>query len=210
MKKHRVIIDMTNNSLAFWPSHCIHIEATSLLSPPNLPIETAAVTIKEDITSQKIIKRDSKENMIDFLQTPNKLSSKKRRQINKSKRKASIEKSSSRKATINSLESSDKKELPVPIPITKTSEPKAKDIDIGMIGADVYCTVCHLKRAQVFVVSMRDIQYQAEKEVRAETDLKSIVPQEYHDFLDVFSKKDLDTLLLHQEYDYKIYLEEEQ
>ena len=114
--------------------------------------------------------------MTDFLQTPNKLSSKKRRQINKSKRKASIEESSSRKATINSLESSDKKELPVPIPTTKTSEPKTKDIDIAMIGVDTYCAACHLKRAQVFAISMRDIQYQAEKEARAETDPKSVVP----------------------------------
>ena len=87
------------------------------------------------------------------------MSSKKRRQINKSKRKASIEESSSRKATIHSLESSDKKELPVPIPTTKISKPKAKDIDIAMIGADAYCAVCHLKGAQVFAVSIKDIQY---------------------------------------------------
>ena len=118
MKKHGVIIDMTNNSLAFWPGHCTHIGATSLLNPPSLPTETAAITIEEDITPRKMIKRGSKEDMTDFLQTPNKLSSKKRRQINKSKRKASIEESSSRKATINSLESSNKKELPIPIPTT--------------------------------------------------------------------------------------------
>ena len=74
------------------------------------------------------------------------------------------------------MESSDKKELPVPIPTTKTSEPKAKDIDITMIGADAYCAACHLKGAQVFVISMRDIKYQAEKEARAKTDPKSVVP----------------------------------
>ena len=210
MKKHRVIIDMMNNFLAFWPGHCTLIGATFLLSPPSLPTETAVVTIKEDITPQKKIKRSSKKDMTNFLQTPNKLFSKKRRQINKSKRKASIEKSSSRKATINSLESSDKKELPVPIPTTKTSEPKAKDIDIAMIGADAYRAACHLKRAQVFAISMRDIQYQAEKEARAETDPKSVVPQEYHDFLDVFSKIDSDTFFPHRKYDHKIHLEEEQ
>ncbi len=90
---------------------------------------------------------------------PDKLSSKKRKQINKSKQKASIGETSSRKATINSLDSSDKKELPVPLTAIKTSEPKAKDIDIAMIGADTYCTTCRLKRAQMFAVSMRDIQY---------------------------------------------------
>ena len=188
---------MTNNSLAFWPGHCTHIGATSLLSPPSLPTKTVAVTIEEDITAQKMIKMGLKENMTDFLQTPNKLSSKKKRQINKSKRKASIEKSSSRKATINSLESFDKKELPVSILTTKTSKPKAKDIDIAMIGADAYCTACHLKGAQVFAVSMRDMQYQAKKEARAETDPKNVVPQEYHDFLNVFSKNDSHTLPPH-------------
>ena len=156
-KKHEVIIDMTNNSLAFWPGHCTYIGATSLLSPSSLPTKTATITIEEDITPQKIIKKGLKEDMTDFLQTPNKLSSKKRRQINKSKKKANIEESSLKKATINSLESSDKKKLPVPIPTTKTSEPKAKDIDIAMIGADAYRAACHLKRAQVFAISMRDI-----------------------------------------------------
>ena len=176
MKKHGVIIDMTNNSLAFWPGHCTHIGATSLLSPPSLPTETAAVRIEEDITPRKMIKRGSKEDITDFLQTPNKLSSKKKRQINKSKRKASIGETSSRKATISSLDSSDKKKLLDPIPAIKKSEHKAKDIDIAMIGANVYRAACRLKEAQVFAVLMRDIQYQAEKEARAETNLKSVVP----------------------------------
>ncbi len=52
-----------------------------------------------------MIKRGSKEDMTDSLQTPNKLFSKKRKQINKSKRKASIGETSSRKATINNLDS---------------------------------------------------------------------------------------------------------
>ena len=60
MKKHGVIIDMTNNSLAFWPGHCTHIGATSLLSPASLPTEIASVTIEEDITSRKMIKRGLK------------------------------------------------------------------------------------------------------------------------------------------------------
>ena len=197
MKKHGVIIDMTNDFLAFWPGHCTYIGATSLLSLSSLPTEITAVIIEEDITPRKMIKRGSKENMTDFLLTPNKLSSKKRRQINKSKWKASIGETSSRKATFSSLESSDKKELPVSIPTTKTLEPKAKDIDIAIIGADVYRAGCRLKGAQVFVISIRDIQYQAEKEARAKTNPKSVVPQEYYDFLDIISKKDSDTLFPH-------------
>ena len=77
-----------------------------------------------------------------------------------------------------------------------------------MIGADAYRTACKLKGAQVFAVSIRDLEYQAEKEAKPETNLRSIVPEEYHDLLDVFSKKDFDTLPPHQKYDHKIILEE--
>ena len=212
IKKHGVIIDMTNDFLAFWPGYCTHIGATSsiTLSQPRLPTKRAAVKIEKVITPRKIIKRGLKEDITDFLQTPNKLSSKKRRQINQSKRKASLGETSSRKAIISSLNSLEKKELSVPILATLKSNRKAKDSDIAIIGADAYCAACHLKRAQMFAVSIRDIQYQAEKEARAETNPKSVVPQEYYNFLDVFSKKDLDTLPPHRKYDYQIQLEKKQ
>ena len=56
---------------------------------------------------------------------------------------------------------------------------------------------------------MNNIQYQAKKKIRAETNEKSVVSQEYQDFLDVFLKKDSDTLLLYQKYDHKIHLKKE-
>ena len=93
--------------------------------------------------------------MTNFLQMANKFSSKKRREINKSKQKTSIEEKI--KATINSLDSSNKKELLIFIMAIKKSDLKAKNSDITMIGADAYCTACHLKRAQLFAISMRDI-----------------------------------------------------
>ena len=43
---------------------------------------------------------------------------------------------------------------------------------------------------------------------KPETNPRSIVPEKYHDFLDVFSKKDSDMLFLYQKYDHKIILEE--
>ena len=52
MKKHGVIIDMTNNFLAFWSGHCTHIGANSpnILSQSRLPTKTAVVRIEKDIT----------------------------------------------------------------------------------------------------------------------------------------------------------------
>ena len=88
---------------------------------------------------------------------PNKLSSKKSRHINKSKQKTIIKKTSSRKATISSLDSFDKKKLLVPILATKKSDPAIKDIGIAIISADVYYIACYLKKTQVFAVSIKDI-----------------------------------------------------
>ncbi len=61
----------------------------------------------------------------------------------------------------------------------------------------------------MFGISMRDIQYQAEKEARAEINPKSVVYPEHYNFPDIFSKKNSNTLLLHRKYDHKIHLEEE-
>lgn len=138
---------MMNNSLVFWLGYCKYIGANFHLSPSSLPTKTATIIIKDDITPRKIIKRGLKEDMTHFLQMPNKLFSKKRKQINQSKRKANIREISLRKTTINSLESSDKKELPVSILITKKLKFKAKNIDLAKISIDVYSIVCLLKRS---------------------------------------------------------------
>lgn len=62
----------------------------------------------------------------------------------------------------------------------------------------------------MFIVFMRDIQYIVKKKGRAETDLKSVLPQKYYDFLDDFLKKASDTLPPYQKYDHKIQLEKKQ
>lgn len=99
--------------------------------------------------------------MTDLLQMPNKLSCKKRKQINNSIEVASLAEISSRKAIISSLNSRNNKELFVSIAITIKWKHKAKNIDIVIIGTDDYCATCLLKETQVFVVSLRNILYQA-------------------------------------------------
>ena len=54
------------------------------------------------------------------------------------------------------------------------------------------------------------MKFQAEKETKPEINLKTIVQKEYHDLLNVFLKKNSNALPLHQKYDYKIILKEEQ
>lgn len=74
---------------------------------------------------------------------------------------------------------------------------KAKDTDIAIIGIDAYCAACYLKKAQVFTIFIRNIQYQAKKKAKAKTNPKTVVSQKYHDFFDIFTKKNLDTFLLY-------------
>lgn len=57
---------------------------------------------------------------------------------------------------------------------------------------------------------MNNLKFQAVKKAELKTDLKSVVSVEYHDFLDIFLKKDSDILLLHRKYNHKIILEEKQ
>ena len=53
---------------------------------------------------------------------------------------------------------------------------------------------------------MRDIEYQLNKTTKPPTDPKTVIPIEYHDFLNVFSKDISDTLRPYGKYDDRIEL----
>ena len=53
---------------------------------------------------------------------------------------------------------------------------------------------------------MRDIEYQVNKTEKPATDPATVVPECYHDFLDVFSKEASDKVLPHSKYDHHIEL----
>ena len=55
-------------------------------------------------------------------------------------------------------------------------------------------------------ISIKDIKYQLNKMAKTPTDLKTVVPEEYHEFLDAFSKETSDTLSPHSKYDDQIRL----
>ena len=120
---------------------------------------------------------------------------KKRRQLaNAFKQKLNMEKQNSKTVVINTFGNSDKEKL-----LTSTLAPTfEKNVEeVAMIGADAYRLTCQLKGAQVFAIFIRDLEFGAEKEARPRTNLKTVVPKEYYNFLDMFSKNNLDTLLLY-------------
>jgi hypothetical protein len=56
---------------------------------------------------------------------------------------------------------------------------------------------------------MRDIRNEQERKKIPEPDLYEILPKEFHDLIDVFSKKAVNTLLEHRKSDYHITLEKD-
>ena len=78
--------------------------------------------------------------------------------------------------------------------------------DIAIIGAAAYKLLAKRPENQLFSASIEDI----EKALKPKTyvDPRSILPPEYHEFLDVFSRQEADALPPSRPYDHKIELKE--
>jgi hypothetical protein len=79
--------------------------------------------------------------------------------------------------------------------------------DIAMIGAAAYKLLAKKPKNHIFSASIKDI----EKALRPKQhiDPRTILPPEYHEFLDVFSRQEADTLPPSRPYDHKIELKED-
>ena len=73
-----------------------------------------------------------------------------------------------------------------------------------MIGAIAYGRYSKKKDYQLFALSLRDIDKALK--VRKQIDPAIILLKEYYNFLDIFSRKDLDILALYYLYNYNISL----
>ena len=84
-----------------------------------------------------------------------------------------------------------------------------KDCTIGMIRAAPFHHLAKKHGSQVFAVSMRDILYEMKKQeqIDEEIDRRTILPKEFHEYLNVFSKAAADTLPSHGPSDHHITLE---
>ena len=88
-------------------------------------------------------------------------------------------------------------------------EPSDSAPHISMIGAAAFARACKLPGAQSFRIHLSDPAFSAKSaSVSDEVPDLSHIPEEYHDFADVFSKSKADTLAPHRPYDLKINLEE--
>ena len=87
-------------------------------------------------------------------------------------------------------------------------EQSDKFFDLAFIGRAPFMHLAKFKKekAEIFAISMRDIEYQLNKKMNPLIDLKTIVSVEYHDFLNVFSKETFDILRPYDKSNHKIKL----
>ena len=83
-----------------------------------------------------------------------------------------------------------------------------KPLDLAMICGALFMHLAGLKKqkAKIFAILIQDIEYQLNKKTKPLTNPKTVVPEEYHNFLDIFSKDILDTLRPYGKYNHKIKL----
>ena len=80
-----------------------------------------------------------------------------------------------------------------------------KPLEVYAIGSAPFVRLARKKNHTLFTVTLRDIEKALV--IKPSVDPAAILPPEYHDFLDVFSREASDTLPEHRPYDHKIQLE---
>ena len=84
----------------------------------------------------------------------------------------------------------------------KTPKPIVSPLKIRIIGATPFASLAKDPTIQFFATTIADIEKAlGEKEY---PDPKTLIPEEYYDFLNVFSRAELDKLPPHRPYNYKI------
>ena len=92
----------------------------------------------------------------------------------------------------------------VPKPKVELAD-ETKLINLTFIEGAPFTYLAKQKDVKIFAISMKDIEYQLKKATKSPTDPKTVIPKEYHEFLDVFSKEASDTLSEHSKYDHRIW-----
>ena len=112
-----------------------------------------------DIILYKTIKKGFQKNVNNFLKIPNKISKSQRKQINKAKQNLIISNISSKTAIIRSFNNSNKRTKLGLVSLKERLTSSTKNINIAIISKDTYCVACCLKKAQIFIVSLKNLQY---------------------------------------------------
>ena len=217
MQKHGVILDISCDKLTFWPGHCQH--PGSLPAAVNTPVESHLSTSTHLKTSATMPLASHMDNLITSSTTlaePQNMhiKAKNSKKSNAIKTPQAIPGMRPMYQGVSKL--ADKEGEKYMIPAKRILKPatipkpkvelanETKPIDLAFIGGAPFTYLAKQKDVEIFAISMRDIEYQLEKATKTPIDPKIVVPEEYHKFLDIFSKEASDTLFEHSKYDHRI------
>src|SRR5947209_5851736 len=85
---------------------------------------------------------------------------------------------------------------------------RATMMDIAMINAETFYWNAKQEETKVFAIWLKDITDHQAKTWKPKTDPLQVLPEEYSDFADVFSKAASNALPEHRPYDHEIRLKE--
>jgi len=101
----------------------------------------------------------------------------------------------------------DREPIPNPGDSIPKPEPRTAAPDIQFVNAATLSSIAELRGSQLFVLDYVRDEISVRSVTSESVDLSG-VPEDYHNFADVFSKVKADTLAPHRPYDLKINLEE--
>ena len=223
MKKHGVIPDMRSDQLSFWSGHCQHTNKT-LVEELNAKAPRAEKPCVEEPNSHAkepragrpmtILKRltsvlpellphlfPNTQGVSKVANSPEAVEPEKKKKPNGVSQKPKPSENDKTKVKDGTNSKNEK------LSVERASE-NLKPLDLAFIGGAPFMHLAKSKKQKVKIsaISMRDIKYQLNKVTKPLTNPKTVIPKEYHDFLDVFSKDIFDTLRPHGKYDHKIEL----
>ena len=88
------------------------------------------------------------------------------------------------------------------IPISR-ADVEMNDVKVNFIGAGAFAYLAKQNKLQVHTISVRDVNL-AINSLRTKEEWKSLIPNEYHEFIDLFSEKAAEKLPPHRPYDHSI------
>ena len=225
--KHGVVLDMSCDKLAFWPRHCQH--PGSFPKMVNTSIELYLSTSMYLSTSAIMLLATHVKNPITSAIAPAES-----QKLKKSKKSKPIEippaipgVQLAYQSVSKLADSKGEKYVVLAKRILKSAMvPKLKAelvdetklLDLTFINTALIQYLAKQKDMEIFAVSMwdiknefnaisrKDIKYQLNKTAKTSINLKTVVPEKYHKFLNVFLKEASDTLLSHSKYNHQICL----
>ena len=221
MRKYNAILDMSCDKLAFWPGYCQHLGALTLVV--NIPIES-------HFSTSMYLRTSTTMSLASYVENPT-TSAIALAKPQKSKKSIKIPPAIPSVWlaywSISKLVDSKRERYVVsakyilkPAMTPKPAPPidETKLLDLVFIGTMPFQYLVKQKDVEIFAVFMRDIKnklnailmkdikYQLNKMAKTSTNPKTMIPKEYHEFLNIFLKEALNTLLSHLKYNHQIRL----